>query len=426
MEKLGPFAAAHREGKVAEAARQREREPLVRAAAEASSLTDKAIAQANLAVQRMNVASPWMMDAEQKEVGRLYLEAQKALAALQNADLAAQYAEIDHLLSDALKTSGKMDIDSLKTAVVAPPKFNPGALAKATTAPVATERPPKPMLVELEAPKGIAAAFGGNKRHQRAVETARAQHEEAVKSWVNACRQIDASNELEKQKYEQAEARRLKELASAEEAYKKNCRAQSRKVAAHNKKVEQFRSDIAFDLPDALNEYMHMVVGNSVYPPSFQVDFEGSLNLETRELSIKAIVPSPSDVPTVKEYRYVTARDEIVAATLPSRSQKERYENAVWQVGLRVLRDVFEADYLEKIRTVALTVAVNRSSPATGRPETVPLVIVAADRKSVTSLQLAKVLPKAALGHLGASLSKDPFHLVAADGTGVVRVAGRS
>jgi restriction system protein len=94
-------------------------------------------------------------------------------------------------------------------------------------------------------------------------------------------------------------------------------------------------------------------------------------------------------------------------------------------VAVRTLHEVFEADRAGKIHSIALTVGVDRVAPATGLPETVPLVLVAADRETFTGFDLANVMPWATLDHLGAALSKSPFDLSPADTSRGVRQRGQ-
>ena len=137
-------------------------------------------------------------------------------------------------------------------------------------------------------------------------------------------------------------------------------------------------------------------------------------------------MPEPAVVPAVKEYRYVKAKDEITSTSLPVKAQKDRYADAVWQVAVRTLHEVFEADRAAKIRSIALTVGADRIAPATGLPETVPLVIAAADRDTFNSFDLTNVIPHATLTHLGAAMSKSPFDLTPADTSPGVRTRGMS
>jgi restriction system protein len=164
-----------------------------------------------------------------------------------------------------------------------------------------------------------------------------------------------------------------------------------------------------------------VVLSNSVYPDVFPVSYDHSFDLQSRELTMTVTVPEPGAVPAVKEYRYVKAKDEIVPTAMPVKDQKQRYANAVWQVALRTLHEIFEADRAAKIRSISLTVGTKQLSPATGLPEDTPLVIVAADRDTFATFDLTKVQPQATLTHLGAAMSKSPFDLTPADTSAGVR-----
>lgn len=186
------------------------------------------------------------------------------------------------------------------------------------------------------------------------------------------------------------------------------------------KSFTKFINDLAFDIPTAIEEYVGIVLSNSVYPDAFPVDYDYTFDLATRELTLSVAVPEPTSLPTVKEYRYVKAKDEIAATQLSAKAQKDRYSSAVHETVVRTLHEVFEADRAGKIQSIALTVGVNRVAPATGLPETVPLVQVAAARETFNEFDLANVVAVETLKHLGAALSKNPFDLTPADtGRGV-------
>jgi restriction system protein len=134
-------------------------------------------------------------------------------------------------------------------------------------------------------------------------------------------------------------------------------------------------------------------------------------------------VPEPTSLPAIKEHKYVKARDEITPTALPLREQKARYAEAVWQVAVRTLHEVFEADRAGKIHSIALIVGVETVAPATGLPTRLPLVVAAADRETFGKFDLTNVVPRATLEHLGAALSKSPFDLTPADTSPGVRTS---
>jgi Domain of unknown function (DUF4041) len=134
-----------------------------------------------------------------------------------------------------------------------------------------------------------------------------------------------------------------------------NTKIERRKPPRQNTQLDQLINDLAFDVPWAIQEYVSVVLSNSVYPDSFAVEHDFRFDLDARELTLTARVVPPDNLPTVKEYRYVKAKDEITPTGLPIREQKARYASAVSQVAVRTLHEIFEADRAGRIRTISLT-----------------------------------------------------------------------
>jgi len=399
-------AAAYR----AQAAAQREAERTLKAAARA-----RAAAARGTAAEQKEAA---------KEAARMHVEARTAEVAAMNAELAQRYEEVDGLLASTLELDDYVDLESLKITSIEHPPFDPKELATPVAAMAQLVYPPEPAYQEPPAPKGLSTAFGGKKRHEEAIAQARAAHEAALRAWHGHCVRMHADYVAESELRRQAEQDRVRKLAAAEAAYQEQCRQREADAAARNEELSRFINDLAFDVESAIQDYVGVVLSNSVYPDAFPVSYDHKFDIASRELTLSVTIPEPTSIPTVKEYRYVKAKDEIVPAALPVKQQKERYADAVHQVALRSLHEIFEADRAGKIRSVALTVSTSHIAPTTGRPEEVPLVIVAADRDTFTTFDLANVVPHATLTHLGAALSKSPFDLTPADTSAGVRVRG--
>ena len=82
--------------------------------------------------------------------------------------------------------------------------------------------------------------------------------------------------------YEQREAARLAKLARAREIYEQECKARDAEAAAVNEELTQLINDLAFDVPSAIQEYVGVVLANSVYPAAFPVEHEFEFDLPTR------------------------------------------------------------------------------------------------------------------------------------------------
>jgi restriction system protein len=354
----------------------------------------------------------------------MHVDAQAAEAAAMSADLTQLYGEIDGLLASTLDVDDFVDLESLTISVEHPP-FDPGPLAIPVPPMPQLVYPPEPVYQEPVAPTGLSSAFGGKKRHEELVAQARVDFAVVHRGWHEHCTRMHADYSAEFAGRQRAEQDRVRRLQAAQAAYQEQCQKRGADAEAQNRTLTKFINDLAFDVESAIQDYVAVVLSNSVYPEAFPVSHDHRFNIGSRELTLTVTVPDPGDLPAVREYRYVKAKDEIVPTALPVRERKERYANAVWQVALRTLHEIFEADRAAKISSVALTVDASHIAPATGRPEKVPLVVAAADRQTFMTFDLARVVPHATLTHMGAALSKSPFDLSPADIRAGVRVRER-
>jgi restriction system protein len=125
---------------------------------------------------------------------------------------------------------------------------------------------------------------------------------------------------------EDVERRRLERLLAAEARYKIECQHREAEVVARNQELDKLISNLAFDVESAIHEYVGIVLSNSVYPDAFPISRDHEFDLSNRELRLTVTVPPPSDVPAVKEYKYVRAKDEITGTLLEFQENPEAPE----------------------------------------------------------------------------------------------------
>lgn len=412
-----------------QAAQAEKRQRQQRAAAHRALLAaEKEATQKARAAERAAAAAAKASTKEQarllKEAGLLYVAARLSEVASLNADLASTFEEIDGILATALLVDSYVDLEALKVTTVVHPPFEPGALAVPTPPVAAPVYPTEPVYQEPPVP---GVLFGAKKKHAQAIAQAQTTHEQALRRWreqVSAIRTAHASALDQRQRAEDA---RLAKLAAARAVHVEACRRRDADAEERNRGLTRLINDLAFDVEAAIREYVGIVLSNSAYPDAFPVTHDYEFDLSSRELRLAAAVPEPSAVPSVKEYKYAPRKDEISSTKLPATVQKDRYASAVFQTAVRTLHDVFGADRQGKIRSIALTVGVDRISPATGLPETIPLAIVAADRATFRKFRLGQdeIVPQKTLEYLGAALSPSPFTLKPADTSRGIRQRGQ-
>lgn len=420
MAKRGFFAELQRQGKIAQRQQQQAASQAYRAqmaAARASEQAQKQAERAQLASAKATVAA---QKAAEREAQRMHEEAMLAQAAAQNAELASTYGEIDSLLAATLATDDFVDLETFRQTAEHPPFARPDLLqALPLPSPLVTR--PEPQYVEPDAPRGLSGLFGGKKKHADLVAKAQAVFAEDHAAWQGEVARLPDAQARQEKEYEQAEQHRQAMLQEAQVQYDAECKQRELEAQEENRKLDTLIQGLAYGVEDAIQEYVSIVLGNSAYPESFPVEHDFTFDSSLKELVLTVLVPSPQSIPTVREYKFVRAKDEVVPTDLPMKDQKDRYTGAIAQVALRSLHEVFESDRSGRIATITLTVACEAIHAATGRPTRTPLVAVATDRDAFMTFDLSNVIPLATLQHLGALVSKSPFDMVAIDTSKGVR-----
>lgn len=381
-----------------------------------------AVRDAERARQAAVRASAQLQRGQEAERKRLEKEALAAhVASMQadveekNAALAQIYDEIDSLLASTLEVDDFVDLENLRRAVEHPP-FDRAELERPGPPPAPIPDPPEPVYFGPEPPKGL---FGKKKKLAEATEAAHARHAGALGAWRAELDALPARRQAAADQYETAEADRIRQLEAAQARYAAACAERDAEVAAQNAELDALIANLGYGATAAVEEYISIVLSNSVYPEHFPVRHEFTFDPGTAELSLRCLVPGPTEVPAVKAYKYTRSSDEISETALPQTAAKTRYAGAVNQVALRSLHEVFEADRRGLIRSISLEVGTETIDPATGIETYVPFVAVAAEGGAFSRFDLSAVVPTATLTHLGAAVSKNPLGLVPADVSGI-------
>lgn len=394
-------------------AAQRDQAAAVKRAEQARKQAERAHAQA------VRAGAADQKRAEQ-EAKRLHLEAMAAEVESRNVQLAREYEEIDGLLAATLSVDDFVDLESLRTVAEHSP-FSRVDLEMPVPPPPPIQAPPEPQWVEPPAPKGLGSVLGGKKRHADVRAQAWANYSAEHAAWQAATVQLPAQQLDQMQRHQEAETRRVAELAEARRSYDAECAERQALADESNQRLDELIVGLATGDPAAVEEYIGVVLGNSVYPDSFPVEHDFEFDAELKELALRVTVVGPEQVNSVKAHKYNRSSDEIVSTSLTQKEQKERYASAVEQTAVRSIHEVFEADRRGTIRTISLTVETESTDPATGQVMHTPLIAVAVDRDTFETFDLAHVVPGATLEHLGALVSKNPFGLVAIDTSNGVR-----
>ena len=377
--------------------------------------------QAQRAAERAQLAAARASEADrkrlEKEAAAAHVAAMQAEVDQRNADLRDQYAEIDGLLSATLDVDDYVDLEELRVRVEHPP-FPRVDLRVPTSAPAPIPDPPLPVKYAAQEPTGM---FGKKRKLAEAQAAVEARYAADYYAWQAAVAALPQQRAAQQAAYESAEQKRRGRLAFEESKYTQECEARETAAAQRNAELDQLITGLGYGTVEAVQEYVGIVLANSVYPEWFTVDTNATFEPSTAELSLRVTIPGPDQIPTTKGYRYVKASDEIAASPLAAKDVKDRYAAIVHNVALRSVHEVFEADRRALIHNVSLELGTETINPATGRETYVQFLALAVSRDEFLKLDLTAVVPSATLEHLRAVVSKNPHGLVAVDGSGVRR-----
>ena len=339
-----------------------------------------------------------------------HIEAEKASAESQTAEAVEALEEIDSILAATLEVDDYVEIDSLKHVAVHPP-FAHDNLKMPVPPPALEAAPPEPQFEPPLAPKGIMKVFAKQQYAQDYAKAHAAWSAEHQKWLHYVNRVLPEKHARALEDHAAKERTRAHKLKAALVEYQNACEAREREVTEANRKIDEFRTALAANDPEAIQQYVGVVLGNSVYPDSFEVEHDFTFDPELGELTVDVIVPPPASVPTARAYKYVAASDEVKVIECSQKEQRERYNRAIAAVAVRTFHEVFESDRIGRIKTISLTVQAEAVNPATGLFDTYRFVAAAADREEFARFRLENVNPIETLSYMRCSVSKSAFDL---------------
>lgn len=359
----------------------------VREAQRAQRDPERAQLQAQRVAQRRVREAERARAAEEKERKRLDLEQRQADAEAMTADLQSRVEELEGLLAATLDVDDHIDFEALKQRP-RPPVFDPGSLRTPAEPPTPVEQriPPRPSGAKRLVPGAVAR-------------------------WESALQQAEEQFGREQRAFDERERERLERLEQYRQYHDRRVVEETAAIEAQHAEIDQFRREFESGDPDAIVNYFDLVLQASSYPDGFPQHFRIAYVPESKQLVIEYEPPTIDVVPSVRQYKFVKTRGEIVEAARPQTHIRQLYRLVVAQIPLRTIHEVFEADRIGRVETVVFNGYVDTRDKATGQRVKPTLVTLRTTRDVFGRLALDAIEPQACLQHLSASVSKKPEEL---------------
>jgi restriction system protein len=203
----------------------------------------------------------------------------------------------------------------------------------------------------------------------------------------------DYQNDLKK--YEDKKDKLIKKYEQLELDWKKQEMLFYEDQDKHNKKIDKMKTSYLNHDPETVIEYCELVLNNSIYPDTFPKDFDIDYNAETKVLLVEYGLPSPDQLPTLLEVKYIATKKELKEIHLSETQLFKIYDITIYNITLRTLHELFEADQSNSIDAIIFNGWVNASNKATGKIVNNCIVSIQVSKPEFIEIELSNIDPKA-------------------------------
>ena len=309
---------------------------------------------------------------------RKKIAAGKELAEKLTIEAISKIETMSLVLAHTLDVDDAVDWDSLKDTSNFPgiPKFSkPKPKWRKSTEPELSY-PPVSILDRL---------FGGKKRKYQKAEATHADEK-------------DAWREKEVKRHEEH-----KEVLSiwkeGEGSHNRNSEESEvkfyRQQKSTNESVDALKGAWADGDVDAVVEHASIVLEASDYADLFEKSFEIDFDPDEGLLLLEYELPSLDIMPITKTVRFVQSTGELTEKSISAREQKANYDSVCYQICLRTIHEIFEADthgHIEKILFNGISEYVDKG---TGQDVRSSIMSILVNRDEFLATDLARVEAKA-------------------------------
>lgn len=226
------------------------------------------------------------------------------------------------------------------------------------------------------------------------IEMAQQFYQQAYQDWLSTRQHIETQN-IKKQDKHRQDVQKLeqnyRDTLSDYETDKAFFKAEQQN---NNRLIDQQKALYMTGDSGAVIDYCEMVLANSKYPDGFPQDFDLDYNAATKILIVEYQLPALQHLPKIKEVRYLKSKDEIQEIYLSDKEQTKLYDDLIYQITLRSLHELFEADQANALDCIIFNGFVSSIDKAHGNETTACIISIQASKDEFMAINLAHVDPK--------------------------------
>ena len=357
-------------------------------------IDSKARMQAEEWDQRWEVVSERERQKADRAACKRMTEESKALALKQTQAAQAELDALSNILKATLKVNDAIDWENLKNKAPFPEK-GPASL-KLPLEPKMADCPREPQREDQKYnPKLGLLEWLIRSRKARLLAAAEAVFAADKIAWKEHCAVAEKAHQAALENHAKIVDKVKKAHAAEVAAWEIRRDEYRRERAAEHAQIDKKR--IAYEAfePDAIIEYCDLVLSSSKYPEYFPQEFDLDYDPVSKTLILDYQLPAPEALPRLKSVKYVVSRDDFEESSTTEAQASKLYDDVLYQVSLRTLHELFEADVIDALEAVNFNGIVTAVDRSTGKAVTSCVLSIRASKAEFTQINLDQVDPKA-------------------------------
>lgn len=229
-----------------------------------------------------------------------------------------------------------------------------------------------------------------------AERAAAARLESATKEWQERCANVEAQNSAAERAHSDA-------LAQWEADRQTFLSAQK----LQHEQIDDLTIRYGQRDAEAVTFHADAVLAQSDYPDEFPQERRVAHDSGNRTLVVDFELPDLDALPKVKEVKYVATRSQFQDTPNSEAWPRKAYDDVLYQISLRTLHELFEADEVDAISSIVFNGWVRSIDKAMGSETHACIMSLEAGKDEFLAINLEHVEPKACFKKLkGVSASK--------------------
>ena len=332
----------------------------------------QSVVEAKAASQVATWEDQWRMR-QAAENRAVLVEHRKTLAQARTAEAMQAINEIKEILRTSLKSRTGVDWLSLKQRE---PFYEP-----APTSPQPPQIPdePRPFAPRINWLDRLYPP-----RKSRKITDAARQHGLALEEW-------STRKALWEQEYE----KNLKDYEMTFLEWKNRKEIYQNRLAEQHKTIDEISQNYRDRLPKGIEQYCDLLLSTTKFGDSSPEEHEVSFLSGSGILVVDYRLPSTSDIPKLKQVRYVISKGEYQEIYHKQSELNILYDDFCYQICLKTIHQLYDSDEAEALKAIVFNGWVEFPDPGTGRRTRSCIMSVQAEREAFLDINLANVDPKA-------------------------------